>query len=150
MTVIADYRILPYVQVQRVTTQSISNTTDTAVLPAVKVADPWGMWEGVVHPERITAVVPGLYIVTGTVHYDASNAGYRQLWFSVNGAALTPGTSIQAVTVAATETRLQHVSQMLLAVGDYVTMITRQSAGGGLNLTFAEFTAVRLPTTGNG
>lgn len=149
MTVVADYRILPYAIVRRTTNQSIPNATDTPVLPATKVADPWGMWEGVAHPERLTAVVPGLYLVTGLVHYDASAAGYRQIWFTVNGSVYPPSISVEPVSAAATETRLQIVALVLLALGDYIDLVTRQSAGGGLNLTFAEFAALRVPTTGN-
>jgi hypothetical protein len=123
------------VKMSRQATQSISNSTWTAVSFDVESFDTDSFWTLSPNPTRFT--VPsgkaGKYLLTGAVDYAANQTGIRAATFRINGTEkfylnwASAATGDRAVLVGSTI--------FDLAVGDYVELFTIQTSGTSVNIS---------------
>lgn len=73
-------------------------------------------------PTRLTAPVPGIYLVTANAAFSANTTGLRVLNISINGEAADAPGGVQTVTNGSDEwdTSVSVATQVKLAAGDYV------------------------------
>jgi len=126
--------------VQRVlTNQAITSATDTAISWDSETVDYGGFWAGG-NPTRLTVPYTGVYEVNAYVEFAANAVGYRQGWFYEGGDG---GTAVYGgITTAPADANpngaLSFVSTAtLLAAGDYIEVIVRQTASGPLDCVAA-------------
>ena len=122
------------------TTQSISHSTNTAVLFNAEVTDVGGMHDTASNTSRFTVPAggDGFYLLTGYINYTAAASGVRSLWWDKNGAAvagLSGQASVAGTTAAAGA--LTITALVTLAAGDYVELFTVQNSGGSVNIGHA-------------
>lgn len=114
-------------------TQSIADTTVTAIAWNSESFDVGAMHDTVTNNTRVTVPVggDGLYLVTGQYGFAANATGYRQMTIRKNGATTVASSLLPAVS--ATNGVGQNVSTLLtLVAGDYVEVIVVQTSGGPL------------------
>jgi hypothetical protein len=116
-------------------TQSLLNNTDTRILldtasstPTAASYDPDGWFDNA--NDQIVIGKAGVYNITGCVGFAANATSRRSLTLLVNSAAVA---ATQLPASPANETSLAISTNMYLAVGDTVTMNSRQNSGGALN-----------------
>jgi len=106
-----------------------------------EIRDLDGLHDTALNTERITAVVAGVYVITGDVMWEGNKAGDRELALYQNGPITldlhshVPGDTLCGMNVCA------HAH---LAVGDYVWMEATQTSGGDLDVLYARLGATRI------
>lgn len=122
-------------------TQTIANSTATALSWNNPSDDNWGSHSNVTNPSRFTAVVAGLYRFGGAVTYaaTASGPGYRLGMWYYNGAEYTFGSrsyNSNPSTTVISSVQMPTLT-IRMVVGDYVELWTYQNstATGGLGTT---------------
>lgn len=142
---IFDAHYAPAVRVYHNTTQSIPNTTLTALAfnserfdQASNVADT--MHDTVTNNSRLTCRYAGIYQITVNVQWAGNATGIRDLEFDVNGAAINAPDSVPAIATFQYQT---NTTLWSLAVNDYVQVFAYQSSSAALNVTAAEFMMFR-------
>lgn len=128
-------------------TQSIPNSTDTAVSFDTEYFDVGGYHDNSTNNSRIT--IPsgkdGYFLFLGQINYASNGTGGRYAYIVVNGTYIQ-----QAVFSASSQSyTIANISTVLsLVAGDYVQLITVQNSGGALNVEYAtkqtSFQAIRL------
>jgi len=118
------------------TSQSISNSTDTAVTFNSENFDTDGFHSTVSNTDRMT--IPsgkaGKYLIIGYASWTNNATGYRQAQLLKNGSQLFSGYFDIASSGSTVATANNPVMVADLAVGDYITMQVNQSSGGALNI----------------
>lgn len=115
------------------TTQSISNSTWTAIDWATDVSDPCGMHSTSGNINIIYPKEAGYYSVSANVTFAANATGSRQLKFYVSGAAVDtaiaklPGDGTRTTTLNLTTT-------LFLNNGSNLAIYVHQDSGGALNI----------------
>lgn len=115
-------------------TQSISNSTATAVTFDSEDYDVGSMHSTVSNTSRITIPTSGdgLYLVIGQLAYAANATGIRQTLLRKNG---TTGIAQDLSTPNGTNgTEIHLMSVVTLVATDYVELVAVQSSGGALNV----------------
>jgi hypothetical protein len=114
---------------------SVANATETALAMNAEVGtDPWGMWEGVTNPTRITVPLDGWYTFTGWVSFAANATGIRGVKVRQGGS--TSLAVHRVSTASAGTTELTVVSgPVSLSATNYVELTVEQTSGGALNAT---------------
>lgn len=121
-------------QARQAVIQSIPNNTSTDVTLDSEDVDSTGMHSTVTNTNRVTAVYPGWYQVSGGTSWAANATGVRVVNFTVNGTVVNgSGTGFTSVAVATTARTAVRTILVFLNVGDYVTLSTLQTSGGALN-----------------
>ena len=123
--------------------QSFADGVAAAVTFGVgtEIRDLDGLHSTALNTERITAVVAGVYVITGDVMWEGDGAGDRELALYQNGGITLdlhshlPGETVTGMNVCA------HAH---LAVGDYIWMAATQTSGGALNVLYARLGATRI------
>ena len=123
--------------------QSFADGVAAAVTFGVgtEIRDLDGLHSTALNTERITAVVAGVYVITGTVMWEGNGAGDRVLGLYQNGGITLdlhshlPGATLCGMNVCA------HAH---LAVGDYIWMEATQTSGGELDVLYARLGATRI------
>ena len=106
-----------------------------------EIRDLDGLHSTALNTERITAVVAGVYVITGTVMWEGNKAGDRELGLYQNGGiTLDLHTHLPADTLSG----MNVTAHALLAVGDYIWMEALQTSGGALNVLYARLGATRI------
>jgi len=106
-----------------------------------EIRDLDGLHDTALNTERITALVAGVYVITGDVMWEGNGAGDRELALYQNGPITLdlhshlPGDTLCGMNVCA------HAH---LAVGDYIWMAAMQTSGGALNVLYARLAATRI------
>lgn len=106
-----------------------------------EIRDLDGLHSTALNTERMTAVVAGVYVVTGTVMWEGDQAGERELALYQNGPITldlhshAPGATLCGMNVCA---------HALLAVGDYVWMEAMQTSGGALDVLYKRLAMTRI------
>lgn len=115
------------------TTQSIPNTTDTALLFNSEDFDVGTLHDTVTNNSRITIPTggDGLYLVTATYCPVSAAAGSGYVFIKKNGAT-TVSTVSRSNLVNGNTTGIQVVALVVLAAADYIEAIGNQSSGGAL------------------
>lgn len=131
--------------VSRAATQSISNSTNTAISFDTEAFDS----DGFITVTSATFVIPaglgGLYVATLSVDWAADPApsrvgivvtqgGVTRHWLSEIGSSAAPTAHVMGVSTGV----------LPLAAADQVTTEVRQTSGGALNITTAKFDLYRI------
>ena len=110
-------------------TQSIPNTTTTAITYDTEVSDSDGMATLGTNADRLTCITPGLYRVTAAQHLAANATGIRYLTINKTGTAIA---AHRALTIGAYTMTLTATCLVQLAAADYITQTLYQNTGGAL------------------
>lgn len=135
----------PRCAVSNSTTQSIPNTTVTALTADTEAFDVGAMHSTSVNTSRLTVPTggAGLYLLSGTISFTANATGTRNLLIYKNGGTLLSQTNYQGMT--SSDAFIAPVSVLaVLADGDYVELKANQSSGGSLNVQLVQFFAVKI------
>ena len=128
------------------TAQSIASSTSSTVLTLdTEVVDSDNGHSTVTNTSRYTCQTAGLYYVSGSVCFNATNAnGSRTLNIFVNGAGQV-GAGVQAAPSPANGASVFSSTLVQLNVGDYVELACWQNSGSSINTS----TTTALATTMN-
>lgn len=108
---------------------NLANNVAQAVTFDSEETDASGMHNPAVNPSRITCTVAGYYVCRATIQLAASAAGFRQLYIQKNGVPAGP----QTLYAPSPGTHIQQVEgELLLAVGDYIELVAKQTSGAAL------------------
>jgi hypothetical protein len=126
---------------------SLSNNTPTALSFDTERFNS-GEWSSSVNPSRITAIVDGIYSISGSASFSPNATGQRKLDIRLNGSSAVASQQITNAS-AAVATNLTVTTVMSLLAGDYVEVVASQTSGGNLDVLKSdkyspEFAAVRL------
>lgn len=126
----------PTAKMRNSITQSIANTTATALTWDTEDYDTAGGHSTVTNTSRYTVQTgyAGKYRLNATVFYAGNATGDREVFFFKNGAAIA-GSQNNAIPGAASACSAQSQVLVQLAVGDYVEAYTFQNSGGALSTT---------------
>lgn len=123
-------------------TQSISDSTFTAVAFNTEVADTDGGHSTTTNTTRYVVQTAGTWRITANVPWATNAAGKRELFIRVNGAT---DWSSSAITAGSNVSLGMSVTDNIpLNVGDYVEAVVWQSSGAALNVTNAFHGGQRL------
>jgi hypothetical protein len=123
-------------------TQSVLDSTFTAITIDTEQLDPDGGHSNTVNPSRYTPQVPGTYLVFGTTAWNTSGVGYRRSRIQLNGSnvksAAASTANNQVVTAAVTATGIVTCNGST----DYIEVWGAQDSGGALStLSATDFTS---------
>jgi hypothetical protein len=124
------------------TTQSIANTTATALVFDTEDSDTFGMHSA--SGSRLTAPTDwsGWWIVAAACEFAANATGQRSISLAVNGTASFGYVRVGAA--ASGVTQLQTSAIVRMAAASYVECFVSQTSGGALNVSVPVFHAVWL------
>lgn len=134
---LTDSHQMPSVRVTHNTTQSIANSTDSALAFNTERFDTAGgtastMHDTAVNNSRLTCRYAGKYQITGNLQFSSSTAGTsRLLKIRVNGTTVIAETKAVNITFA----EILITTLWDLAVNDYVELIAFQDTGAAMTLT---------------
>jgi len=104
--------------------------------------DPDDLHSTVSNTDRITIVVPGVYIITGNTTWEAHDTGTRRIQITVGASAIA---GQEGDAGGATITHDQSVAvQKRLAADDIVRLSAYQTSGGGLDLNTCTLEVTRI------
>jgi hypothetical protein len=123
-------------------TQSIADSTFTAITIDTEVLDPDGGHSNTTNPSRYTPQVPGTYLVFGTTAWGSNGTGYRRSRIQLNGSnvksAAASTANNQPVTAAVTATGIVTCN----GTSDYIEVWGAQDSTITLNtLSATDFTS---------
>lgn len=118
------------------TTQSIANSTATAVVWNTETSDSASLHSTSVNTSRMT--IPsgegGTYLIVGYIDWAANATGVRQAYLRLSTGSLVL-TNVIDNAVAGGGTTPQVVTAVYpLAAGEYVEVVASQTSGGALNI----------------
>lgn len=119
----------PYFHGNNTTAQSLANATWTSILLQTEVFDTHNGHSTTTNTSRYTAVVSGVYQVTGVVGFAANFTGTRGARIAKGGIALQSG----GVFVAAGRGAVTPTVFVALNIGEYVEVQGWQDSGGALS-----------------
>lgn len=124
----------PAAKMRNSTTQSIANTTTTALTWDTEDFDTVGGHSTVTNTSRYTVQTgyAGKYRLNATVFYAGNATGDREMFFFKNGSAIA-GSQGNNIPGAATAVSASSTCLVQLAVGDFVEAFTFQNSGGALS-----------------
>ncbi len=123
---------------------SISDANLTILSANSENYDNDSMHSTVSSSSRITCQTAGRYSALACVVYASNSSGERLVDFLVNGTTQYVGLAIGPNPSGSQNTGLTVERTMVLNVGDYVEVRTRQRSGGALNCTLSEFALLFL------
>jgi len=119
-------------------TQSIANSTQTALTWNVETNDSNGFHDNVTNNSRVTIPTgyAGRYLLMATLNWDQSNGtGNRYIRFGKNGTAVSEtAIGLGAGGVPSATVIMTYTDIFNLAVGDYVEVFASQTSGGALSV----------------
>lgn len=119
-------------RVQKAATQSISNTTFTAMTFTSEEYDSGSYHDNSTNTSRLTVPIAGKYLITGSIEYTANATGVRAAGIRMDGSTYIASQSTASLgSVLATTVNVSIVRD--LAANAYVELIAYQSSGGALN-----------------
>ena len=131
---------IPTVRVYNTTTQTLTNAVASNVLFNTEEYDRWGMHDTASNTDRITVVVPGIYLVVATVQFTANATGVRTATIDHFNSAATRRARISAFDTpsagaAAVTTLCPTGLSLVAAKGDFFRITAYQESLGNLDLT---------------
>lgn len=96
--------------------------------------DSEGGHSNTVNNTRYTVQVPGLYLVTGHLAFNANVTGMRVMDIKVNGAIVGGGRVSTGGPTGSVSMAMSNALHIPLAVGDYVELSGTQYSGGALQM----------------
>jgi hypothetical protein len=123
----------PIAKMRNSTTQSIPNSTDTAMTWDTEDYDTVSGHSTVTNSSRYTCQTgyAGYYLVQAMGWWNGNATGSRSIWLKVNGSDL-PGSKDGVIPGAGINTSTYTATKVFLNVGDYVEVFVRQNSGGAL------------------
>lgn len=119
----------PRLRLSQNVAQGLANAVWAALTWDSQIEDTDGMHAA--PSSNITAVTPGLYEFCATVSFTVNATGIRFLRFALNGNALPGRAKGPADASSTADVALSQLVRM--AVGDTLTVLAYQNAGGALN-----------------
>lgn len=121
----------PSIQVFNTTSTSVANSTNT-FLPfnSERFKTSAGMHSNATNNDRLICTVAGKYAITGSIEWQASNAGARGLLIVINTSNIVAATNQQAVQAGVTQQNITTI--YALNVNDFVDLYAVQTSGGAL------------------
>lgn len=120
------------VRVVNSTTQVIPTSVDTVITFDTETHDTNSMHSTVSNTGRLTAVVAGTYVISGSVEFETGGSGERNIYIRLNGLThIAKAGQGGGTTVDITNFTISAVYQ--LAANDYVELVARHE--GGVNRT---------------
>jgi hypothetical protein len=134
-------------RVTRAAALTLSNNTPTTVSFDTERFNS-GEWSATTNPSRITALVDGVYSISGSVSFGANAVGQRKLSIRKSAANDIASEQIQNAS-ASLPTNITVSTITSLLAGEYVELVALQNTGGNLDILKTdqyspEFAAVRL------
>jgi hypothetical protein len=117
---------------ERITDQTISDATDTAISWNAAIGGSGDIWSSSPNPTRIYAPYSGLYLISCRVRWKADATGYRLMWVTSGGVDYArdwennPSGSRSDV--------LQSTLILPMTAGDYARVLVHQTSGAGLDV----------------
>lgn len=132
-----------FTHVSRIAAQSIPNAADTAVSFDTANSNTSSLWSAG-SPTRITIPVgqDGLFQFFGQVSYLANATGIRYIYFHKNGAPF--GATDDKQGISGNPTYLNISRPVSMVAGDRMELMVFQTSGAPLDLTSADFFAIRI------
>lgn len=127
--------VLPRSRAYHNITQTIANSTLTALAFNAERFDTDNMHDTVTANGRITCKTAGTYLLGATVQWAVNTTGTRQVTLRVNGTTIIASERVAAYAVDDVHQSLATVYH--LAVNDYVEVLVRQTSGVGLDIMTA-------------
>lgn len=120
--------------------QSIPDSATTAILWETEERDLDGLHDGV-NTDRITILVPGVYVVSGHVYYAQDAGGGQRTLLIYDGATPIAGHTHNAETAAG---YISVATQYTCAAADILRLYFYQDSGGALDVQLGRFQATRI------
>jgi hypothetical protein len=103
--------------------------------------DPDDLHSVLANTDRITILVPGVYVLSANGRFDKGAGTWRVVYITVNAADVIS----QSITnTVAFDARLSATGQKRLAAGDIVRMQAYQNSGGQININDPILAATRI------
>jgi len=120
----------------------IPDAANTTITFDTDEYDPDDLHSTTSNTDRITIVVPGVYVLTANGNFTKAAGTWRIIYITVNAAIV----SSQSVTGSGNvfNERLSCSTQKLLAAGDIVRMDAYQNSGGQLNINDPRLGVTRI------
>lgn len=123
----------PVARVYATTTQSINTSTITAINFGGTLVDTYGGHSNTTNNSRYTFQVAGIYLLVGTVSWQANGTGIRASQFQINGVGLNGGQTTLA-GIAGSNVEVPATSVVVAVnLNDYVELYATQTSGGSLS-----------------
>lgn len=123
---------VPRIRALASSAQTIPNNAFTAINFGVEVYKLNVTHSTVSNTHQFTVAVAGIYLLTGGVYYDTNGTGSRAVKFQKNGVDIQ-GSGANTGSWASVQTSVMaRPTEVDAAVGDVITMLGYQSAGGSL------------------
>jgi len=129
----------PYLHAYQSSTQSIANTTDTAITMGAEILDTISGHSTVSNTSRYTPNVAGYYRCIGNVAWAGSTAGDRAAQFRLNGSAAAtnapyaPMPALNGAAFLGGSSGLAVATFQMNGTTDYIELWGSQNSGGSLS-----------------
>lgn len=137
-------RAPPSCRVYRSTSQSIANTTFTAISLDAERFDNASLHSTSVNTSRVTFTEPGLYLLSGYIEWTANATGLRHLGIALSATTWLACQEHSAGSTISCGLSLSTVYKF--AAAEWISLMVYQSSGGALNCTVAELSATWVGT----
>lgn len=132
MVAAADRTLAP--TASRSTAQTISTSTQTAIVFDTVDSDGWNCWDLSPNPTRLTVPVTGRYFITANVSYEAASAGHRAINILKNGTTELARSDFSPVSNSIDTHTTVNTHAVTLTKGDYVELRVWQNSGSDLDI----------------
>jgi len=133
-------------RVTKATTQSISNSSATAVTFGASDTEDFdaeGWHDPSTNNSRITPDEAGLYLITASFRFDNSGTGYRRAQIFKNGSAIgSHWVNQDADGISGSNFGAYLTVPEILAASDYIELYVTQNSGGALNIEAGTYLSV--------
>lgn len=118
----------------RSTNQTITTSTQTAIVFDAVDSDGWNCWDVSPNPTRLTAPLTGRYIVTGNVAFEAASSGHRAINILKNATVELARSDFNPVSNSIDTHSTVTCHAVSLTKGDYVELRVWQNSGSDLDI----------------
>lgn len=124
--------------------QAIATATLTAVAFDVNISNRSAMHDTATANSRFYVPVPGLYLITAHIDWEALPNGYRNIYIRRSGTIYLSYDLVNAEWASATHSATSNISVFReLNKNDYIELVVYQNSGGNMNvLQASEFSPI--------
>ena len=126
------FAAIPGARVRSNATQPINSSTLTPLTFNTVDQNTGGVFD-VAQPTRLTAPVAGTYVITASVSWSNSAAGFRELHIRLNGGTTNLALVSGGPTASNTAPEQNVATTCHLSAGDYVEAVVWQTSGGSMD-----------------
>lgn len=120
------------VRVQLTTSPSVQSATDFVISWTTPAYQTGGTWWTSANPTQLKVPVAGKFITICGTQFPQNSTGFRQIVMKTNG--IFTGPRFNAVALNGTNTKVQVMTEGLLAANDYIEAAVYQTSGVALSL----------------